>query len=299
MIYAIGFDLGGTNMKVAAVSAEGETLEKFAFPTEDGAAAQTFWIQRIREQVRRIANEQDGDLYGIGLAAPGLADTDARSIRWMRGRMESVQGLDWTEALGGEHFVPVLNDAQAALLGETWLGAAAGSRNAILLTLGTGVGGGAMVDGALLRGHIGRAGHLGHICLNPDEKPDIVGTPGSLEDAIGDCTIAHRTQGRFKSTAALLAAVGEGDAFAAEVWQRSLRFLACGVVSLVNAFDPEVVLLGGGISRAGDALFPPLQSLLDVSEWRPTGEKIKLVPAALGEFAGAYGAAYRALQEQP
>ena len=126
-----------------------------------------------------------------------------------------------------------------------------------------------------------------------------MGTPGSLEDAIGDCTIAARTNGNFHSTAALLEAKRAGDAFAAEVWQKSIRYLACGIVSLVNAFDPEVVILGGGISRAGDDLFPPLQACLDASEWRPTGDKIKLVPAALSEFAGAYGAAYRALQEQP
>ena len=101
MTYAIGFDLGGTNLKVVAVSAEGETLEKSAFPTEDGAAARETWTRRIREQIKRIASEQDDDLYGTGLAAPGLAASDARSIRWMQGRMESVQGLDWTEALGG------------------------------------------------------------------------------------------------------------------------------------------------------------------------------------------------------
>ena len=299
MIYAIGFDLGGTNLKIVAVTAEGETLEKSALPTQDGAEVRDAWTQRIREQTRRIVNAQGEGLYGIGLAAPGLAAADARSIRWMQGRMEAVQGLDWTDALGGEHFVPVLNDAQAALLGETWLGAAAGSRNAILLTLGTGVGGAAMVDGNLLRGHIGRAGHLGHICLNPDGAPDIVGTPGSLEDAIGDCTIAARTGGRFPSTAALLDAKRTGDAFAAEVWAHSVRLLACGIVSLVNAFDPEIVILGGGVSRAGDELFAPLQAELNANEWRPTGSKVRLVPAALGEFAGAYGAACRALQEKP
>ena len=154
-----------------------------------------------------------------------------------------------------------------------------------------------MVDGNLLRGHLGRAGHLGHICLNADGTPDIVGTPGSLEDAIGDCSIAARTGGRFHSTTNLLAAKRAGDAFAAEIWNRSIYALACGIVSLVNAFDPEVVILGGGISRAGEDLFAPLQPHLDALEWRPTGDKIRIVPAALGEFAGAYGAAYRALQE--
>ena len=294
--YAIGFDLGGTNIKMVAVTKGGELLAQLTSATEDGAEAHHIWAERIGQEIA-FAEARYGPVKRIGLAAPGLAAPDARSIRWMRGRMEALQGLDWTEALGGERFVPVLNDGQAALLGETWLGAAAGSRNALLLTLGTGVGGGAMVDGNLLRGHIGRAGHLGHLCLNPDGKPDIAGTPGSLEDAIGDCSLPDRTNGKFKTTADLLEARGRGEPFAAEVWQRSIHCLACGIVSLVNAFDPEIVVLGGGVSRAGDALFAPLQACLDAMEWRPTGDKIQVVPATLGEFAGAYGAAYRAMQE--
>ena len=151
-----------------------------------------------------------------------------------------------------------------------------------------------MVDGNLLLGHIGRAGHLGHVSLDPDGEPDICGTPASLEIAIGNCTIEERTQGRFKTTHDLIAAHDSGDAFASEIWLKSVRDLAVGIGGLINVLDPEVVIVGGGISRAGDALFGPLREHLNAVEWRPTGQQVRVVPAELGEFAGACGAARRA-----
>lgn len=293
MNYGIGIDIGGTNIKTVAVTPEGQTLFQFSEPTEESRSA---WAEKIREQIARIETQRKQPADFMGLAAPGLAARNGRSIAWMQGRMASVQGLDWTTYLGRERRIPVLNDAHAALLGEVWLGAARGCRDVLLLTLGTGVGGAAMVDGCLLRGHLGRAGHLGHLSLNPEGPKDIVGTPGSLEDAVGDCTILERTGGRFTSTQALVRACTAGDGEAAEAWERTVKALACGLVSLINAFDPEAVIFGGGISKAGEALFAPLRRHLGEFEWRPTGGQVRLLTAALGEWAGAYGAAFHALE---
>jgi glucokinase len=206
--------------------------------------------------------------------------------------------LVWSDYLGTTHPVPVLNDAQAALLGEVWLGAARGLDNVILLTLGTGVGGAAMVDGHLLRGHIGRAGHLGHICLDLDGAKDITNLPGSLEDLIGNWTVQQRSRGRFATTHELVAAYKSGDAFATKVWLRSIRALGCAIGSFVNVLDPEAVVIGGGIARSGRSLLGPLQRVLDEVEWRPGGARVKLLTAKLGEFAGAYGAARNAFHPE-
>jgi glucokinase len=263
-------------------------------PTESSKQSVTYWRDRINATVTAVTNTL-GKPSDIGIASPGLAAADGRSIAWMQGRMEAVQGLDWTAELRRTEIVPVMNDAHAALLGEAWCGAAAGVRNAAMLTLGTGVGGACLVDGNILRGSIGRAGHLGHICLDPDGPKDIVNTPGSLEDAIGECTLIERSGGRYTSTEQLLAACTSGDEFAIEVWNRSLHLLVCGMVSIINITDPEVFIIGGGIAKAGPQLFKPLEALMNSYEWRPTGTKVRIVPAALGEFAGAIGAARNSL----
>jgi glucokinase len=213
--------------------------------------------------------------------------------------LPGLEGLDWENFLKVAHPVLVLNDAQAALLGEVWRGAARRSTNVLLLTLGTGVGGAAMVDGRLLRGHLGRAGHLGHISLNPAGPLDIVNTPGSLEDLIGDCTVRKRSGGRFGSTMALVAAARRGDAQARRVWLASVEALAAAIVSLINVLDPERVILGGGIAQAGAALLRPLKGFLNQFEWRPGGARVRFVTAKLAERAGAFGAAWNAIHFNP
>ena len=180
------------------------------------------------------------------------------------------------------------------MFGESWLGAAKGASNVVLLTLGTGVGGAAMVDGHILHGHLGRAGHLGHVSLNPDGPPDIVNTPGSLEDVIGEHNLATRSGGRFTSTRALVAAFRQGSKEAADIWLRSVRSLAAAIAGFVNVLDPELVVLGGGVADADDALFDPLRTALDKIEWRPRGAQVRLAKATLGRNAGAAGAAYHA-----
>jgi glucokinase len=185
--------------------------------------------------------------------------------------------------------VRVLNDVQAALVAECWLGAARDCDNVLMLTLGTGVGGAIRCDGKLLRGCIGRAGHVGHLCLDPDGRPGITRIPGPLEDAIG-----RRTTGRFLSTFELVKAARSGDEYAQAAWDRSVRALACGIASLINIVDPEVVLIGGGIAEAGEALFDPLAAHLDEIEWRPGGHQVEIRRPTFAEWAGAHGAAHHA-----
>ncbi len=288
---AIGIDLGGTQIKAVLVSASGAVLRREARPTNDGDPGG--WL----ENVRALEAELGGGPR-LGISAPGLAAADGESIACMPGRMQGLEGLNWTTWFDRGGRIPVTNDAHAALLGETWIGAARGLQDAIMLTLGTGVGGAILAEGRVLRGHLGRAGHFGHTCLDPHGAPSIAGMPGALETFIGNGNIRERTGGRFDSTHALLAAVGAGDPAAGQHWRDSIRALACAVGSFINILDPEAVILGGGITQAGDALFTPLREELARVEWRPTGRAVTLLPAALGEWAGAIGAARLALGEE-
>jgi glucokinase len=288
---AIGVDLGGTQIKAAAFSANGELLHQRTAATEDASGhAPPAFARNVRTLVAELESALGTRVERLGVSAPGLVARDGRSIGYMPGRMHGLENFDWSVWL--ERPVPVVNDAHAALLGEVWQGAARGLRDAILLTLGTGVGGAIWADGRLLRGHLGRAGHLGHLCLDPDGAPTITGIPGGLENWIGNHNIGERTGGRFATTHELVAAYESGDTLAAKVWLRSLRGLGCAIASLVNVLDPEAVILGGGIARAGHALFEPLQRVLDEVEWRPADSQVRLLPAMLGEWAGAYGAAF-------
>lgn len=292
--YGIGLDVGCTSIKGVAITHQGKVLARVALPTQDTGS--TRWRLNIRRALEQLQTAVRSEPAWIGLGAPGLPGPERRCIDFMPGRLRGIEGLIWQDFLRAKCGVPVLNDAQAALLGEVWRGAARRARNALLLTLGTGVGGAALVDGRLLGGHIGRAGHLGHISLNPHGERDVANTPGSLEGAIGDCTIEGRSHGRFKTTGALVAAARAGDSEARRLWLESVRALAAGLVSLINVLDPEVVVLGGGIAKAGPALFRPLGRFLSEFEWRPGGARVMVRPARLGDWAGAFGAAWNSMK---
>ena len=295
MNFALGLDLGGTNIKLVCVNANGEVLDQRSLATQDDARAA--WAEHVKSLIATIEQERGASAKWLGLAAPGLATRDHRAIAFMPGRMQGLEQLDWTDFLQRATRVPVLNDAHAALLGEHWLGAARNFENAILLTLGTGVGGAILSQGKLLTGTIGRAGHLGHICLNLNGEKDIVNTPGSIELLLGDCTVHARSNGLFASTEKLVAAHLAGDARATEIWLASVYALACAIASFINILDPEAVILGGGMSKAGAALFQPLENFLHEVEWRPGGHRVQILPAQLEDWAGAFGAARFAMLE--
>lgn len=295
--YAIGIDLGGTRIKGVLARADGSVLARGSLPTrmdsaQPGPAEQVrHWIETIRHLVHSMEKEAGLRVARLALAAPGLAAADGGSIAHMPGRLQGLEGLDWTAALSMGHPVPALNDGHAALLGEVWAGAGRGYHSLCMLTLGTGVGGAVMVEGKLLRGTRGRGGHLGHLCLDPLGAPDITAIPGSLENCISDSTVTGRSHGRFSNTADLIEAHLRGDSHATLVWLRSVHELACSVASLINILDPQAVIVGGGIARAGTSLFKPLRQFLELTEWKVPGHRVDILPAAMDEYAGALGAA--------
>ena len=297
MNLSIGIDLGGTNIKAALVDTQSaKTLATLSKPTRDGEFEGN--TPRFALTVREIVHEfeaQAGSKLAVGLSAPGLANPNGTCIEWMPGRMHGLENFDWSAFL--ECDCRVLNDAHAALLGEVWAGAAKNTRDAFMLTLGTGVGGAIWTGGRLLTGKIGRAGHLGHLSIDSNAPCDDFNTPGSLEDAIGNQTIGIRGEGRYATTHALLDAYAAGDEHAQRVWLTSIRHLAAAIASLINVLDSELIILGGGIATgAKDLLFKPLQQALDDFEWRPGGNQARLVPAELGDNAGCLGSVFNLMQ---
>jgi glucokinase len=285
---AIGIDIGGTNVKAVYVRAAGTIVARQQLETGDATNA---WRDTIRTIVRQLEAEHGAARF-IGVSAPGIARPDGTGIAWMIGRMEGVVDFDFTSHLGRRERVPVLNDGLAALLGEVWLGAGRGLSDVVMYTLGTGVGGAIYSGGKLLRGHTGRAGHLGHATVDATGPKDICNTPGSIEYHIGNYSLAERTAGAFDDTAAMLQ-TDRGRV----VWNPSIDKLAAAIASVINILDPQRVILGGGMIAAGDALFVPLRAAMDRYEWRPLGSGVPIVPAELGEWAGALGAAKNAMEQ--
>jgi glucokinase len=205
-------------------------------------------------------------------------------------RFKGLEGFIWGDFLGVD--VLVLNDAHAALWAEAKWGVGKDVKNIVMLTLGTGIGGGLLLNGKLHQGFMKRAGHLGHVSINAsDTITSIAGTPGSLEDAMGEITLTHRSLGRFDHTHKLVEAYKQGDTWATYVWLNSVRILTVSIVSFCNAFSPDLVVLAGGITKAGEDLLKPLGDFLDIYEWRPGGQSTPIKIARYKDYAGAIGAA--------
>ncbi|WP_046247166.1 ROK family protein [Hymenobacter terrenus] len=289
MQQAIGIDLGGTRIKGVLVdTATGAMRHQLLTPTADGGSQP--WKQAILTTVQALQAQAAGPLLGVGLSAPGLPTPDNTAIACMPGRLQGLENFNWSDYLGEP--VRVLNDAHAALMAEARFGALRGTQHGLLLTLGTGVGGGLLLNGQLYQGVYQMAGHLGHITIDADSlQRDITNMPGSLEDAIGNVSVAKRSFGRYQTTHELVAAYQQGEPLATQVWLTSIRHLAVALASLANAFSPEIIVLGGGIMQADGALLDPLHTFFELFEWRPAGKKTTIRKAYFADWAGAIGAA--------
>jgi glucokinase len=283
----IGIDLGATRIKAVAIDGPGNILIQHEQPTSE--ENDTVWKNAVTEIIRDIQYQTGQTGSAVGISAPGLPNAGNSAIAYMPGRLHGLENFIWTDFLGIRTFV--LNDAIAAMMAEARFGAAKNRKNVIMLTLGTGVGGAILIDGLPYQGSFRKAGHIGHMVIDSTGEPDIIGIPGSLEDAIGNCTIVKRSAGKFQSTAELLENYRLGDPFASEIWLTSVRKLAIALASLTNILAPELFVLGGGITNAGEDLFNPLHEYMKQYEWRTEGNIAGIVKAEFGDFAGAAGAA--------
>jgi glucokinase len=291
---AIGIDLGGTRIKGVAMDPEGVMIEHLYTPTEDNSSQ--LWKTDIKETVLKLQEKLKGHSFVIGISAPGIPDEGNTAISFMPERLQGLEGFNWSEFLNHKTFVA--NDAIAALAAEARYGEARGLRHALMLTLGTGVGGAIMIDGQIYQGAFQKAGHLGHMTLDSEGENDICNLPGSLEEAIGNCSIGKRSLGKYDYTHQLVEDYSKGDHFAVWLWLSSVRKLSIAIASLTNILSPEKIIIGGGITEAGKYLFDPLKSFMEMYEWRTGGNKAEIVKAKFGDLSGAIGAAGFALMKK-
>ena len=283
---AIGIDLGGTRVKAVLVDDIGNVLHEVIVPTLDQLGQ---WKDSAKSAFNQLNVNLDENEFYVGLSAPGIPDKYNKCIQLMQGRLEGIEGFNWTEFLGREVFV--VNDAVAALSAEARFGAAKNCNDAIIITIGTGVGGALLINGKIYQGAFQKAGHIGHMSINLDGEPDICGMPGSLEEAIGNYSINKRSHGKFRDTAELIEAMKNHDSFAHDIWLKSIKALAVAIASLGNILSPEKIILAGGITRAGSILTDPLEKFINEYEWRIGENRMQIEIAHFGEQSGAIGAA--------
>jgi glucokinase len=287
----IGIDLGGTAIKLGRFNASGDCLQELTVPTPQPATPAAV-AEAMAQAVTAVDPHREAK--AIGLGTPGPADAAGRVARvainlagW-----RDVPIADWLEEKTGLPTV-VANDANCAGLGEVWLGAGKAYQDAIMLTLGTGVGGAIILNGELFVGRRGTAGELGLITLNPEGHPCNSGNRGSLEQHCSVQAIRRET-GLTPVELAEKARGGDGDAIA--YWHTYGRNLGCGLASLVYVLTPEAIILGGGISAAADLFLSTTLAELQIRVLPSSWENCQIVIAELGNRAGMVGAAKLALQ---
>lgn len=289
---AIGIDLGGTNIKGILMNEDGTVLKTLQEKTFE--KNETHWKTAIAKVLNELKQEVSDPVIPVGLSAPGLAGEKNDRIVLMPGRLQGLEHFIWTDFLQTPTWV--LNDAHAALMAEARFGAGKGYKDIILLTLGTGVGGGILINGALHQGLLNRAGHLGHVTQNADSDFfDVTNMPASLEEVIGDCSIGRRTLGKYTSTYDLVQDYKKGNVFATYTWLHSIKRLSVALSSYINIISPQIIILGGGIAEAGDDLFGPLHDFMNIFEWYHADVRTPVVQALFNEYSGAAGAAAFAL----
>ncbi len=311
----LGIDIGGTKLAVGVATAEGRVLAEARRPS-GAAEGPDAVIGRIVEMAREIVAEAEiglNDLQSVGIGCGGPLDP------WRGVVLNALNNPGWIdipitdrigEALGRPAYLD--NDANAAALGEHRFGAGRGVTNMIYLTVSTGVGGGVIADGRLLRGEGGNAAELGHLTVDAHGRPCHCGGIGCLEEYCSGTNIAVRAREALAASdepsalraadaftaAEVTAAVGAGDQLATEVWNETTTLLGAGIASMIHAFNPALVVLGGGVTKAGDLLFEPVRRAVAERTMPWLHEVVRIVPAELGDRTGILGAVTVALDRQ-
>ncbi len=307
-----GIDLGGTNVYMLLIDSNGKIYGEKHFPTlaekgPDGVIENI--ILQLKDVVKK-AGFNLKDIWRIGIGSPGPLDSKRGIISgavnlpgW-----EYVKLKEKIEKLTGIK-TGVDNDANCAIYGEKWLGAGKNFNNIIGLTLGTGIGGGIIIDGKLIRGTNYNAGEIGHMSINPDGIVCKCRAKGCFEQYASASAIANFAKQKIKegkrtiiteivkgdinkiTSKTVYEALLNNDTLAMEIWDEFIKHLAAGIANMLNIFNPELIIIAGGVINAGDKLFIPLRRAVKKQTFEIIYNVAKILPAKLGERAGAIGAA--------
>ena len=304
MSKAIGIDLGGTNIKGALVDDQGQILLRKAIPTVAQEGPQAV-IERICQLIDELANSHhSAEVEGIGIGIPGQPEEGTGVVLY-------APNLKWSNVpLGQElsrHFdYPFFmdNDANTAALGEFLHGAGQGSRNMVAVTIGTGIGAGIIIEGKLYRGSAWSAGELGHTIILPDGPLCSCGRRGCLETLTAAPALIRLAGDKIKvgqSTALagyssleakdIFWEARQGDGVAQAIVNEMAYYLGLGIANILNILNPDRVVVGGGVARAGDILFQPLREWVNKKALPIPAKNAQIMPALLGNDAGSIGAA--------
>ena len=303
----LGIDIGGTKLAAGVVNTEGNVLMRGEVPTLAGEGPEPV-LGRIlglgRDLLARAAAEKE-PVKRIGVGCAGPVDIQAGKV-FNPPNLPGWRDVSLVERVEAELGLPVVleNDANAAALGEFRYGAGRGARSLVYLTVSTGIGGGIILDGKVWHGLKDTAGEVGHMTVFPDGPLCGCGNRGCLEAISSGMSIARRARQalgsgrptrlrevREPNSADVVRLAREGDVIAREVWDESVKYLGIGVAAVITILAPERVVLGGGVTKAGDFLFDPLRAQVRGRVKLVPVELVPILPAALGGDVGILGAA--------
>lgn len=303
--YVFGVDLGGTTVKLGVFKPDGELLDKWEIPTntsENGSHILPDIADSIRSKVNELGAGNDS-VVGVGIGVPGPVDrkgivNKAVNLGWEKVDLEGeLSKLTGFEVKGG-------NDANVAALGEAWKGGAEGYSDVVVVTLGTGIGGGIIVDGKVLVGSTGAGGEIGHINLEPlEEEACGCGNHGCFEMYGSATGLVRLTNRRLAldnepsilrnieiSAKSVFDSYKDGDKVAAEIVESYGSYLGRGLAAVAGVTNPQIFVIGGGVSKAGDVLIPLIEKHYKKYVFHASADA-KFAIAKLGNDAGIYGAA--------
>jgi predicted NBD/HSP70 family sugar kinase len=303
----LGIDIGSAHMRAGMVDEAGAILASRTMATPADVEA---FVPSLQNAIRWLL-EATALPAGAGVGCKGIINPDSTRVELVRGGLHFLEGLRLSELIGLPADVPVFadNDARAALAAEVVWGAARDRQNVLMLTLGAGVGGAALVDGRPLRGHSGVAGHLGHITVDPDGDLCACGSRGCLETVFSARAIegeawaaVHRgcastltrlfgEQPQLATCRTIFQAASEGDELSREITSRAIGKLGAAIAGLLHVFDPEVVIIGGPVADAGSDLLVPLQEEVWQRSRGLLNRDVPIVEQQVEDKSGIVGAA--------